>query len=67
VPAFGVLDIPNVNKETVSPGFIGLKVNTTKAEMIRAIIDSLVFTIKIKMDLILSDLDYHKIPLKSIR
>jgi len=67
VPAFGILDIPNLNKETVSSGFIGLKANTSKAEMIRAIFDSLAFTIKIKMDLILSDLDYHNIPLRSIR
>ena len=47
--------------------FIGIKSSTTKAHMLRAIIDSICFMIKIKLDLILNDLKTYNIPLKSIK
>jgi putative glycerol kinase 5 len=67
VPAFGFLEVENGDKTSVGTGFIGIKSNTTKAEMVRAIFDSIAFSIKLRMDLLMNDLRYHGIPLTSIK
>lgn len=51
----------------VGYAFVGLKPNTSKAQMLRAVVDSIVFSIKIKFDLLLKDLKTYKIRLRSIR
>lgn len=67
ISAFGFLDLPSVDKTKVQTGFIGLKQTTTRAHMFRSIIDSIAYCIKIKMDLMLKDLKFNNIPLRSIR
>lgn len=67
VPAFGFIEIDNGEKTSVGTGFIGLKPTTTKAEMMRAIMDSIAYSIKLRMELVLKDLKYHRIPLNSVR
>jgi glycerol kinase len=59
--------MPKIDKNKIATGFIGLKSNTTKAQMFRSIIDSIAFSIKIKMNLILKDLKSNNISLRSIR
>lgn len=67
IPAFGLLELNNVDKTSVATGFIGLKSNTTKAQMVRSIFDSLAFAIKLKMDYVIKDLKSNNINLRSIR
>lgn len=67
VPAFGFIEIDNGEKTAVGTGFIGLKSTTTKPEMLRAIFDSIAYSIKLRMELILKDLKHHNIPLNSVR
>jgi glycerol kinase len=67
VPSFGLLEVTGTEKAGIAAGFIGLKPNTSKIEMLRAIIDSIAFSIKLKMDQALKDLNANEIKLKSIR
>lgn len=67
VPAFGFIEIDNGEKTSVGTGFIGLKPTTTKSEMMRAIMDSIAYSIKLRMELVLRDLKYHNIQLNSVR
>lgn len=68
IPAFGHINMTGVeHNANVGTGFIGIKSSTTKSEMLRAVIDSIVFTIKIKFDLLIKDLKTHKISLNSIK
>lgn len=67
IAAFGFLNLPSVEKNKIATGFIGLKSNTTKAQMFRSIIDSIAFSITVKMHLILKDLKLNNIKLRSIR
>jgi glycerol kinase len=67
VPAFGLLERTGTDKSNVATGFIGLKQNTTKAEMLRSIFDSIAFSIKMRMNALLRDLKDHNIRLNSIR
>jgi glycerol kinase len=67
IPAFGFLEVNDGEKTSVGTGFIGLRPSTTKAEMVRAIFDSIAYSIKMRMDLILKDLKHHNIPLNSVR
>lgn len=67
ISAFGYMDMNGVDKDRVGTGFVGIKTSTTKAQMLRAVIDSIVITIKLKFDCLLKDLKSNKIPLKSIR
>ena len=62
-----LLEVPGFEKNNVSSGFIGVKSNTTKNQMLRAIVESLVILIRIKMDGILDDLLKNNISLKTIR
>lgn len=63
ISPFGYMDKPN-SEDT---GFVGIKATTTKAQMLRAVIDSIVFTIKTSFDSLMKDLKSHGIPLKSIK
>lgn len=67
IPAFGFIEIDNGEKTSVGTGFIGLKATTTKAEMVRAIFDSIAFSTKLRMELVLRDLKHHNISLNSIK
>jgi glycerol kinase len=67
IAAFGYLDLEGINKSKVGTGFIGITSDTTKAHMLRAVIDSIVFSIKIKFELMLKDLQSNKIKLRSVR
>lgn len=62
-----MLEIVGINRSNVATGFIGIKSTTTKTEMLRAIIDSIAFSIKLKMDQVLNDLNANEIKLKSIK
>ncbi len=66
VPAFGVIKRKNKDMKSAA-GFIGIRPNTTKAHMLRAVIDSIVFDIKAKFELLIKDLHTLGIPLKSVR
>ncbi len=67
VPSFGLLEVMGKERASIAAGFIGIKPNTTKTQMLRAVIDSIVFSIKLKIDLVLNDLNANNIKLKSIR
>ena len=67
VPAFGLLETDNVDKNSIATGFIGIRSNTKKAHMVRAIFDSIAFAIKLKMDMMLKDLNHYNISIKSIK
>ncbi|CAF0786239.1 unnamed protein product [Brachionus calyciflorus] len=62
-----LLELQGVNKATTGSGFIGLKQNTTKSQMLRAVIESIAFLIKIKFDGFRQDLLKNNIDLKNIR
>lgn len=67
ISAFGLMDAENFDKSKVGTGFIGIKANTTKAEMLRAIVDSIVFPIKLKFESLIKDLKENGIELGSIK
>lgn len=62
-----LLEVPGFEKNNVSSGFIGVKSNTTKNQMLRAVVESLAILIRIKMDGICDDLVKNNISLKAIR
>lgn len=47
--------------------FIGVNQNTTKAQLLHAIIDSIAFSIKEKYNVLLDDMRIYKIPISSIK
>lgn len=67
VPAFGFIEIENAEKTAVASGFIGIKQTTTKADMLRAIFDSIAFSIKLRFELVTKDMRHHGIALNSVR
>ncbi len=67
IGAFGYLEMEGINKSKVGTGFIGITRETTKAHMLRAVVDSIVFSIKIKFDSMLKDLKTNKIALRSVK
>jgi glycerol kinase len=62
VPAFGLFTMPDKTK--ITTGFIGLRASTSKADMLRAIIDSIGFSLKLSMDSLLKDLKILNIQIK---
>lgn len=68
VPAFGLLEKSGTDdKSNIATGFIGLKQNTTKAQMLRSIFDSIAFSIKMRLEALFKDLEEHNVRLNSIR
>ena len=75
-PGFGLFNKNDVNYENgrrssktlqSSSIFYGIKSNTTKAEMLKSIFDSIAFTVKVKFDAILKDLELLNIRVNSIK
>jgi glycerol kinase len=62
----GVFFISDFNSK-LGYAFVGLKTNTTKAQMLRAIIDSIVYSIKTSYNLLLRDLKTYKIKIRTIK
>lgn len=67
IPAFGFLEVDRGEKTSVGTGFIGLKASTTKHQMVKAIFDSIAYSIKLRLAMVVGDLRHHGIPLRSIR
>ena len=55
------------DKKRIGTGFVGITSDTTKAQMLRAIFDSIGFSIKLMLDTVLKDLNKYNISLKSIK
>lgn len=78
-PGFGLfnkndVDHENGGRRSPSPKsapsssiFYGIKSNTTRAEMLKSIFDAIAYTVKIKFDAILRDLDALNIRVNSIK
>ena len=75
-PGFGLFNKNDVQQENGrrSPKFIpsasvfyGIKSNTTKAEMLKSIFDAIAYTVKIKFDAVLKDLELLNIRVNSVK